>query len=96
MRTLKKTESISLILDDEFLQYCEINKVEDIEKLAREVFNKGFTILKYGEIPKGIKASEIIQSETILKPYIPLQVIDGLSNDEKTEKKTEKNDIYGE
>ena len=40
-----------LTLDDEFIKYCELNKIEDIEKLAKEVFNRGFTILKYGDKP---------------------------------------------
>jgi poly(3-hydroxyalkanoate) synthetase len=38
-------------LDDEFIQYCKLNNIEDIEKLAREVFNQGFAILKYGKEP---------------------------------------------
>jgi len=40
-----------LILDDEFIHYCKLNNIEDIQKLAKETFNKGFTILKYGETP---------------------------------------------
>jgi hypothetical protein len=43
----------TLILDNEFIQYCELNKVENIDKLAKETFNRGFTILKYGETPFG-------------------------------------------
>jgi len=43
----------SLILDDEFLQYCKINNIDDIEKLAKETFNRGFAIVKYGETPFG-------------------------------------------
>ena len=42
----------SLILDDEFIQYCKLNNIEDIEKYAKEVFNKGFTLIKYGDPPK--------------------------------------------
>jgi hypothetical protein len=90
LRTLKKKENISLILDDEFIQYCELNKIEDIEKLASETFKKGFDLLKYGEIlPKGVKASEIIQSEKIHRPYIPLNVIDGSSDNEKKKENPE-------
>jgi len=51
LRTLKPKENNSLILDDEFLQYCKLNNIEDIEKFAREVFNQGFTIIKYGKVP---------------------------------------------
>ena len=38
-----------LILDDEFIKYCELNGIEDIEKLARTTFNNGFTMLKWGD-----------------------------------------------
>jgi hypothetical protein len=40
-----------LILDEEFMQYCKINNITDIESLAKKVFKQGFTILKYGEKP---------------------------------------------
>jgi len=51
LKTLKPKANNSLILDDEFLQYCKLNNIEDIEKFAREVFNQGFTIIKYGKEP---------------------------------------------
>lgn len=59
-------KKFSLILDDEFMLYCKINNITDIEKLAKETFQKGFTILKYGEEPKGFlmsreKAREIAE-----------------------------------
>ena len=41
----------SLTLDKEFINYCEINKIDDIEGLAKKTFNNGFTILKYGNKP---------------------------------------------
>jgi len=41
----------SLTLDKEFIQYCKLNNIEDIESKANEVFKQGFTILKYGTIP---------------------------------------------
>ncbi len=56
LKTLKQKPKISLILDDEFIQYCELNDIKDIEKFAREVFQKGFTIVKYGELPDQVKA----------------------------------------
>jgi|PlaIllAssembly_1097288.scaffolds.fasta_scaffold1804054_1 hypothetical protein len=55
LKTLKPKVSISLILDDEFLRYCELNKIEDTEKFAREVFNRGFTVVKYGDKPPDVK-----------------------------------------
>ena len=58
----------SLILDDEFIQYCKLNNIEDIEKLARKVFNQGFTILKYGEKPKNVNTQITSKSTTITPP----------------------------
>ena len=43
----------TLILDKEFILYCELNKIDNIEKLAKETFNRGFSLLKYGETPTG-------------------------------------------
>lgn len=54
----------SLTLDDEFLEYCRLNNIDDVEKLAKDTFNRGFTILKYGETPFGLKPTEkIIEKE---------------------------------
>ena len=63
-------KKLSLTLDDEFIQYCKLNNVEDVEKLAKEVFKKGFTMLKYGDRP-GMVSNEII-------PVIPLGPPTGL------------------
>lgn len=51
LKILKPKTNNSLILDDEFIQYCKLNNIEDVEKFAREVFNQGFTIIKYGNVP---------------------------------------------
>ena len=68
-----------LTLDDEFIKYCELNNIDDIEKYAKEIFNKGFTVLKYGDKPK----IEKITVETSFKSKVnPIP--------EKTIKKWEK------
>ena len=59
-----------LTLDDEFLQYCKLNNIEDIEKTAKDVFSRGFTILKYGEIPIGNKTKEKIVEKEVIKEII--------------------------
>ena len=51
----------SLILGDEFLEYCELNKIVKVNKLAKETFDRGFTILKYGETPSFLKGKEVIK-----------------------------------
>ena len=91
LKTLKQKQSTSLTLDDEFLQYCKLNNIENIEKLARETFNQGFAILKYGRVPSGVKIEDApsppikkIETIPIVKPVIT------------SEKKVEKNNIYGE
>lgn len=64
----------SLILDDEFIRYCELNNIDDVQKLARDTFNRGYYILKYGESPFLVKGKEvIIEKETIKE--VPVEVI---------------------
>lgn len=57
----------TLILDNEFIQYCELNNIKDINDKAKEVFNRGFTILKYGETPSHIKGKEVTIEKEIIK-----------------------------
>lgn len=83
MRTLKKRENISLILDDEFLEYCELNKIEDPKRLAKDIFDRGFTLLKFGKKPTGINFAIDRRVEDNSKA--PENII-----------KTEKKDIYDE
>ena len=55
-----------LTLDKEFIQYCKLNNIEDIETKANEVFKMGFNILKYGYNPFP-EAPYIPISETLTK-----------------------------
>ena len=55
----------SLILDDEFILYCQLNKIENIDKLAKDVFNKGFTQLKYPDTPISSTKERIVEKEVI-------------------------------
>ena len=59
-----------LTLGDEFLEYCRINNIEDIEKIGKETFQRGFTILKYGETPSGGNVKEIIIEKEVIKEVI--------------------------
>jgi len=52
LKTLKPKQNISLTLDKDFIHYCELNEIEDIKKLAKETFKRGFDLLKYGRIPE--------------------------------------------
>ena len=73
-----------LILDDEFIQYCKLNNIEDINKLAKETFARGFTILKYGESPR----VELPNKEKIIEKWKEIGLLDkviGLATGEKTE-----------
>lgn len=58
------------MLDDEFIKYCEINKIDDIETLARKIFQRGFTIEKFGEVPMSAKPKE-----TIVEKQVTVEVI---------------------
>ena len=90
----------SLTLDSEFLSYCEINEIKDIEALARKIFQRGFTIEKYGEIPtsgNSIK-KEVVEKETIVEVIkeVPVEriveVIKEVSNNEEIEKLMKENE----
>lgn len=83
LKTLKPKVSITLILDDEFIRYCELNKIDNIEKFAHDVFNKGFTVIKYGDKPPDFKPIKIVQT-----PIPPAPSIET--------KKIEKDNIYDE
>ncbi len=65
--TLKMVKKYTLTLDKEFIQYCELNNIQDIDKKAKEVFNRGFTILKYGETPSHIKGKEVTIEKEVIK-----------------------------
>jgi len=68
----KKT---SLTLDKEFTQYCELNNIADPDKLAKQVFERGFSLLKYGETPNGLKSdTKIIEKEIIVEKEIIKEV----------------------
>lgn len=76
--TLKMKKKNSLTLDNEFLLYCEINGIENIDKLAKETFERGFSLLKYGETPTGNstikeKIVEVIK-EVIVEKQLPPEI----------------------
>ena len=54
-----------LTLSEEFIRYCELNNITDIEKAAKETFEKGFTILKYGVSPKITTSQNPLKEEKI-------------------------------
>ena len=57
----------TLTLDKEFIQYCELNNIQDVDKKAKETFNRGFTLLKYGETPSHIKRKEVTIEKEVEK-----------------------------
>jgi hypothetical protein len=92
LKTLKPKVSGSLILDDEFIQYCKLNNIEDIDKLAKETFNRGFTILKYGAIPNIAKIKEIVEEKIKKDP----DVVKAVTETVIEIKKAEKDGLYAE
>ena len=65
-----------LTLDNEFLKYCEINNIIDPEKLAKEIFQRGFFIIKYGETPNGLKGQNTIIEKEVIKEVIVEKFVD--------------------
>ncbi len=63
----------SLTLDNEFIQYCQLNKIDNIEKLANETFNRGFAILKYGETPNSNVTEKIVE---VIKEVVVEKIIE--------------------
>lgn len=71
-------------MDNEFIQYCELNQIKNINKLAKETFDRGFSILKFGETPSVAKGREVIKEvekevikeiEVIKEVEKPIEVI---------------------
>ena len=65
-----------LTLDNEFLKYCEINNIDNPEILAKEIFQKGFAIIKYGETPNGLRNQNTVIEKEIIKEVIVEKFID--------------------
>jgi hypothetical protein len=64
----------TLILDSEFIQYCELNKIVNIDKLAQETFNRGFSLLKYGEVPNSNRVREVVEVEKEVIKEVTIEV----------------------
>lgn len=64
-----------LILDNEFIAYCKVNDITDVEKYAKEIFDKAFVNIKYGTRPSvfvEVKSEEPIkQLKTPENPINP-------------------------
>lgn len=87
--TLKMKKKNSLTLDNEFLLYCEINGIENIDKLAKETFERGFSLLKYGETPTGNSRERVVEKEVIVEKIIYQDVIKEVTVDKIVEKVVE-------
>lgn len=62
------------MLDDEFTKYCEINQITDIEGTAKKIFQRGFTIEKYGETPTTAKGRDVEVIKEVIKE-VPVEKI---------------------
>lgn len=62
-----------LTLDDEFIRYCKLNSIDDIEGYAKKVFTIGFTTIKYPKEP-------IINQEIVDKPIEKIVVENKATN----------------
>jgi len=60
----------TLILDNEFVQYCQLNNITNIDKQAQETFSRGFSLLKYGETPSGNSVIKEVTKEVIVEKEV--------------------------
>lgn len=68
----------SLTLDDEFVEYCRLNSILDVENFAKKTFKRGFDIVKYGETPiQQNKTEEVkkVKNEEQKKPIKQIKQI---------------------
>lgn len=91
-------KKLSLILDNEFIDYCELNNIDEPLKKAKETFKRGFTILKFGETPSAVKGNEVIREvekeiirevEVIREVEKPVEVIKEIEKIIEVEKPVE-------
>jgi len=70
-------EKFYLTLDNEFLKYCELNNIDNIEKFAIDTFRSGFNLVKYGNTPIGTINEKIIEKEVIKEVIVekPIEII---------------------
>jgi hypothetical protein len=66
-------QSYKLTLDNEFIEFCKLNNIDKIENKAKEVFDRGFTILKFGEVPG--KSKEVVEVVKEIIKEVPVEVI---------------------
>lgn len=69
-----------LILNDDFIQFCKLNKIDDIEGYASKIFNEAFVRVKYPTL-------------TIKKTPPPIQPI---VNEVSEPNKPQENNLYDE
>lgn len=69
-------KKFSLTLDDEFHEYCKVNNITDYEKLAKKIFNRGFAIEKYGEVPKGLVKNDNIIEKEVIKEVVVEKIVE--------------------
>ena len=91
-------KKISLILDKEYIEYCRINNIEDVEGLAKKIFQKGFTEMKYGKVPViNLKTETKLVESKVIKTDFPIIPEEMKKESEKDLiKELNKNDLYDE
>lgn len=84
----------SLILSDEFLQYCELNEIKDVDDFAKKVFITGFNFIKYGTKPTKL---EDIKNKVPSPPPPPARkIVEGKKPESAEEYKKRYNKIKEE
>jgi pentatricopeptide repeat protein len=86
---------IDATLLNEIIQYCELNNIDDVNRLINKMLKRGFTIEKFGDKPfaasqkpKDVIKEEIPDKEESINKYT---ITNNLENKLNTKK-----DLYGE
>lgn len=56
-----------ITLSKEFIDYCKLNNINDIDSFVNETFQRGFTVVKYGTVPEKIKNNIVSQNKQVVE-----------------------------
>lgn len=101
-------KKFSLTLDNEFIEYCRVNNIEDVEKFGSQLFQKAFTELKYGKVPViNLKTETKVVESKVIKTDMAIIVEQGVPEvvipkeirkeaEKELRKELNKNNLYDE
>lgn len=78
---------INKILEDEIINYCKVNNIDDVNKFINDLIKQSFTVKKYGNLTfskniektKDVEAIEIAKDNDIIKRIKSEPIIDEIT-----------------